>query len=205
MRAPSGLSCYREYLPRLPAKNTRRLAFNNQWLLTQVNPEGGVIRILWQQVNNRPATLETLDRNLIDHTRYDNTSVHSLRGSMHRQQVAVKYTGTFHAVAAHPQQIIGAWLENGRINRTVFLDILFGEDGRARRNTTDHGQTNHGIDQANTTRGSRHQFDSPLARQGAQVILRRVCGAETQPTGYFGPRRRATLGSDASTDQFQDF
>jgi len=153
-----------------------------------------MVRIIGQQLNNRPLPPEPLDRYLVSDTRHDDISVDGMRRAMHREQITVEYTGAFHAVTAHPQQIIGTRMKNGRINRTVFLDILFGEDRLARRNAAHHGQAaDRGIDKSNTAGGTRHQFDNALACQGAQVILRCVCGAETQPSGNFGARWRATL------------
>jgi hypothetical protein len=164
-----------------------------------------MVRIIGQQVNNRPAPVESLDCYLICDARHDDTSVHGVWSAVHGEQIAIEYTGTFHAVAAHPQQVIGARMENGGINRAVFLDILFGENGLARRNVPDHRQAGRGIDKSDAARGTRHQLDNALTRQGAQVILRGICGAETQSTGNFGTCRRAALRGNAGTDQFQDF
>ena len=109
-----------------------------------------MVRIIGQQLNNRPMPPEPLDRYLISDTRHDDMPVDGMRCAMHREQISVEYTGAFHAITVHAQQVIGTRMENGRINRTVFLDILFGEDWLSSRNAAHHGQADNGIDKANT-------------------------------------------------------
>jgi hypothetical protein len=109
-----------------------------------------MVRIIGQQVNNRPTSVEPLDRYLISDARHDDMSVHGMRRTVHREQITVEYTRAFHAVTAHPQQVVSARVENGRINRTIFFDILFREDRLASRYATHHRQTDRGIDKANT-------------------------------------------------------
>ena len=93
---------------------------------------------------------ESFDGYLISDTRHNDKSVDGLRCAMHSEQITVEYTGTFHAITAHPQQVIGTRMENAWINRTVFLDILLGKDRLARRNAAYHGQADCSIDKSNT-------------------------------------------------------
>ncbi|MNG19940.1 hypothetical protein D3C84_1041530 [compost metagenome] len=50
---------------------------------------------------------------------------------MDRQQVAIENTNVFHAHAMNPQQIIGARVEERRVDVAGFFDMLLGKDWRA--------------------------------------------------------------------------
>ncbi|MCY1186834.1 hypothetical protein D9M73_277440 [compost metagenome] len=59
---------------------------------------------------------------------------------MHGKQVAIEDANVLHAHAANAQQVVGARIEEFRIDPASILDILLGENRRTRCDAADDGQ-----------------------------------------------------------------
>ncbi|MNN92011.1 hypothetical protein D3C81_2102170 [compost metagenome] len=59
---------------------------------------------------------------------------------MHGKQVAIEDADILHAHAPYTQQVVGAWVEEFRIDPAGILDILLGENRRTRSDAADDRQ-----------------------------------------------------------------
>jgi len=101
-------------------------AFDNQFLMFEVDFDGGEFRVLRQQPDLLAVALETLDGHLIADPRHHDLAVAGLTGGVHGQQVTVVNADVLHAHAVHTQQIIGAWMEKGGADLAGFLEHAAG-------------------------------------------------------------------------------
>ncbi|MNV92758.1 hypothetical protein D3C71_1873790 [compost metagenome] len=87
---------------------------------------------------------------------------------MYGQQISVENAYVLHAHAVHPQQIVSAWMEEGRIDVAGFFNVLLGQDRCAGRHSTNDRQAGViglGFEarDANSAGRARGHFDRALA------------------------------------------
>ena len=85
------------------------------------------------------AAAQALHRDFVVYPRHHDLAGACLARAVHRQQVAIEYTGVAHAHSADFQQVVGARLKQRRIDLAAPLDVLLGEDRAACRDAADQG------------------------------------------------------------------
>src|SRR5207247_4618670 len=93
-----------------------------------------------------------------------------LARTVHDEQVAVEDADIAHAHTADFKQIIGARLEQGRIDLAVPLDVLLGEEWAPCSNSADKRQPGF-FGETDAARGARSQLDRAFPLQHAQMLF----------------------------------
>src|SRR3990167_5795199 len=117
-------------MPPLAANDADTQAFDHQVLVFQVDFDRGKLRVFGQEPDLAAFALEAFDRDLVADTGHDDLAIAGFAGGMHGQQVAVEDTHVLHAHAVHTQQVVGARVEEGRVDVAGFLDVLLRQDRR---------------------------------------------------------------------------
>ena len=102
-------------------------------------------------------------------------------------------------------------MEQGGIHLIVALDMLLGQYGFTGSDLADQRQAGlfqHSFlfnQQADATRGPRHDLDDPFFGQGLQMFFGRIGRLETKLLGNLGTSRRHAGLAHIHLDQFQHF
>ena len=187
--------------------------------------DDGVVRVLWQQLDQVGVAAQALDGHFVADARHDDLAVAHFLSGLHGEQVTVHDASVAHRHAAHLQQIVRLALEKTAFDGVALIDMFLRENGRTgchaanqRQNKlvrTGDGQVElraarrvdiaHGVGaQANAARRTADQLDHAFACQGLQVFFCRIGGFETQLGCNFGARWRSAGASDGVLDQVQN-
>jgi hypothetical protein len=109
----------------------------------------------------------------------------------------------------YAQQVVGAGVEEGRVDVAGFFDVLLGEDRRACGDPANDRQAvlfglGFQAGDADAARGARGHLDGALAGQGLEVFLGRVGRLEAQFLSDFGTGRREAVVFEAAFDESQN-
>src|SRR5690606_21302665 len=148
-----------------------------------------------------------LDRDLVLETNDDDLSVANLGRALHGDEIAVEDAGIAHAHAFDPQQEMRLLLDQIRLDLIASLDMLLGEDRRARRDPADERQAEmltQRILEPDASRRARQQLDRSLALERAQMLLGRIDRLELQALRDLRARRRHAGRMDRFLYQMKD-
>src|SRR5713226_9552326 len=187
-----------------PADHADAEAFDGEIVLAQIDDDGLELGILGEQHDGFAAAAQALHRDLVVHPRHHDLARARLARAVHGEQVAIENACVAHAHAADFQQIVGARLEQGRIDLAVPLDVLLGEDGAARGDAADERQPGL-FGEADAARGARGQLDRAFPVQDAQMLLGGVGRAVAERLGDLRTRGRKAGLLDGFSDEVEDF
>src|SRR5690606_26725229 len=181
--------------------------FDRQRFLAQIDLDRLEIRVLRQEPDAMTFLPIPLDRDLVLEANDDDLPVANLGRAMHGDGIAVEDAGIAHAHAFDPQQEMRLLLEQIRIDLIARLDVLLGEDRRARRDPADERQAEllaQRILEPDPTRRAGQQLDRPFALERAQMLLRRIDRLELQALRDLRARRRHAGRVDRLLYQMKD-
>src|SRR3989344_3680235 len=119
-------------MPPLAANDADAQAFDHQVLVFQVDFDRGELRVLGQEPDLAAFALEAFDGDFIADAGDDDLAVTGFTSGVDGQQVTVENAHVLHAHAMHPQQVVGARVEEGRVDVGGF-EPQFQRNFRARR------------------------------------------------------------------------
>src|SRR6266700_3844480 len=187
-----------------PADHADAEAFDGEIVLAQIDDDGLELGVLGEQLDAVAAAAQALHRDLVVHPGHHDLARARLARAVHGEQVAVEDAGVPHAHAAYLEQIVGARLEQGRIDLAVPFDVLLGEDGAPGSNSADKRQPGL-FGEADAARGARGQLDRAFPVQDAQMLLGGVGRAVAERLGDLRAGGRKTGLLDGFADEVEDF
>src|SRR6266700_2898485 len=187
-----------------PADHADAEAFDGEIVLAQIDDDGLELGILGEQLDAVAAAAQALHRDLVVHPGHHDLARARLARAVHGEQVAVEDAGVPHAHAAYLEQIVGARLEQGRIDLAVPFDVLLGENGAPGSNSADKRQPGL-FGEADAARGARGQLDRAFPVQDAQMLLGGVGRAVAERLGDLRAGGRKTGLLDGFADEVEDF
>src|SRR6266699_3359475 len=187
-----------------PADHADAEAFDGEIVLAQIDDDGLELGVLGEQLDAVAAAAQALHRDLVVHPRHHDLARARLARAVHGEQVAVEDAVVPHAHAAYLEQIVGARLEQGRIDLAVPFDVLLGEDGAPGSNSADKRQPGL-FGEADAARGARGQLDRAFPVQDAQMLLGGVGRAVAERLGDLRAGGRKTGLLDGFADEVEDF
>jgi hypothetical protein len=106
----------------------------------------------------------------------------------HDEPIAVEDAFVAHAEAAHLQQVIGAWIEERRIDGVVAQLVFDGEHRAAGGDQADQRQAARLLD-ADAARQAGRELDGALAFERSEVLEDTVGGRDSERTRELRARR----------------
>lgn len=196
-------------MPPIAANDADAQAFDHQVLVFQVHFNRGELRVLGQEPDLAAFALEAFDGDFIADAGDDDLAITGFAGGVDGQQVAIEDAHVLHAHAVDPQQVVGARMEEGRVDVAGFLDVLLRQDRRTGGDTADDRQGRFvglGFEarDSNTARGTGGHLDRAFASEGLEVFFRSVGGLEPQFQRNFRSCRRVAVVIEAALDKSQN-